>query len=65
MVIDSEVFVGFIAHFDKGNDVNLHQYIIGYPWFYTDKVRALRVHLSTQMTMNLPGRIDSGKETEP
>lgn len=64
MYIDSDVSTGFVAHFTKGNDVNLHQYIIGYPWFNTDKVRARKIHLGTQM-MNLPVRIDSGKETEP
>ena len=59
------LFSGFIARFYKGNEVNLHQYIIGYPWFTTEKVRACRIHLSTQKAMNLWNPIDSGKETEP
>jgi hypothetical protein len=39
--------------------------IFGYFGTSADKVRARKINLNTQMTMNLHTPIDSGKEDEP
>lgn len=45
--------------------MNLHLHMIAYFGTAADKMRARRIHLSTQNLMHLPVWIDSGKEDEP